>query len=109
MLQSFRMHYFGTFAVILPLCRLIDDARELRPAFFASPSRRLALGALVVAPLLVCLLHLLVRVSARHQQLLQPDAPGLRRRSAPPAARRRAWSSPRTTTAIPSAITRSAR
>lgn len=58
MLQSFRMHYFGTFAVILPLCRLIDDARELRPALFASASRRLALGALVAAPLLVCLLHL---------------------------------------------------
>jgi hypothetical protein len=58
LLQSFRMHYFGTFALILPLCRLIDDARGLRPQLFASRPRQLALGALFAAPLLVCLLHL---------------------------------------------------
>jgi hypothetical protein len=58
LLQTFRLHYFGEFALILPLCRLIDDARALRPAFFASRPRRLALGALVTAPLLVCLLGL---------------------------------------------------
>jgi hypothetical protein len=58
LLQAFRLHYFGSFALILPLCRLIDDARELRPQLFASWPRRLALGALVVAPLLACLLHL---------------------------------------------------
>ena len=57
--QSFRMHYFGTFALILPLCRLLDDARELRPGLFASRPRKLALGALVVAPQLIGLLHLL--------------------------------------------------
>ena len=58
LMQSFRLHYFGSFALILPLCRLLDDARELRPSLFASWPRRLALGALVVAPLLACLLHL---------------------------------------------------
>jgi hypothetical protein len=59
MLQSFRFHYFGSFALILPLCRLIDDARELRPDVFASWPRRLALGAVFAAPLLVCTMHLL--------------------------------------------------
>jgi hypothetical protein len=59
LMQSFRLHYFGSFALILPLCRLIDDARELRPHLFASWPRRIALGAVAVAPLLVCLVHLL--------------------------------------------------
>jgi|KBSMisStandDraft_5_1062788.scaffolds.fasta_scaffold02446_12 hypothetical protein len=59
LLQSFRFHYFGSFALILPLCRLIDDARELRPELFASWPRRIALGAIAVVPLLACLPHLL--------------------------------------------------
>jgi hypothetical protein len=58
MLQSFRLHYFGSFALILPLCRLIDDLREQRPALFASRPRAVALGALLVAPLLPGLLAL---------------------------------------------------
>jgi hypothetical protein len=60
MLQTFRLHYFGTFALILPICRLIDDLRELRPALFASRARSLAMGALAVAPLLPGLLGLQV-------------------------------------------------
>ena len=58
LLQTFRLHYFGTFALILPLCRLLDDAREARPALFASRPRLLALGALAIAPLLPGLLAL---------------------------------------------------
>lgn len=60
MLQSFRLHYFGSFALILPICRLIDDLRELRPALFASRRRSLALGALAVVPLLPQVLGLQV-------------------------------------------------
>jgi hypothetical protein len=52
LLQTFRMHYFGSFALILPLCRLIDDARERYPAFFASRPRAAAVGALALLPLL---------------------------------------------------------
>jgi hypothetical protein len=60
LLQAFRLHYFGSFALILPLCRLIDDARELRPALFASRPRAAVLGALAVAPMLPGLLALWV-------------------------------------------------
>jgi hypothetical protein len=52
LLQTFRLHYFGSFALILPLCRLIDDARARYPAFFASRPRAAAAGALVLLPLL---------------------------------------------------------
>ena len=93
LLQTFRLHYFGEFALILPLCRLIDDARELRPAFFASRPRRLALGVLVTAPLLVCLLGLKYEYWARrrHQRRVQAGATRLRgaRRRVPQGARHR--------------------
>ena len=58
LLQSFRLHYFGSFALILPLCRLVDDLRERSPGLFASRPRAAALGALLVAPLLPGLLAL---------------------------------------------------
>ena len=58
LLQTFRLHYFGSFALVLPLCRLIDDARELRPALLASRSGALALGALAAASLVPGLLEL---------------------------------------------------
>jgi hypothetical protein len=58
MLQTFRLQYFGSFALILPLCRLIDDARERHPQFFASRARAAAVGVLVILPLLPGLLGL---------------------------------------------------
>ena len=58
LLQTFRLHYFGSFALVLPLCRLIDDARELRPSLLASRPRQLALGALAAAALVPGLMEL---------------------------------------------------
>lgn len=52
MLQTLRMHYFGSFALILPVCLLIDDLRLQRPALFASRHRVMALGALGAALIL---------------------------------------------------------
>ena len=52
LLQTFRLHYFGTFALILPLCRLIDDARELRPApLRVAAAQRLRSACSSAAPL----------------------------------------------------------
>jgi len=58
LLQTFRLHYFGSFALILPLCLLIDAARERRPSLFASRPAALALGVLAAASLAPGLLEL---------------------------------------------------
>jgi hypothetical protein len=58
LLQTFRLHYFGSFALVLPLCRLIDDLRERRPSLLASRPRALAAAALGTAALVPGLLVL---------------------------------------------------
>jgi len=63
LLQTLRFHYFGTFALILPICQLIDDARERNAALFASRARAAAFGMVVVA---VIVAGPLTRVGTRY-------------------------------------------
>jgi hypothetical protein len=51
MLQTFRLHYFGSFALVLPLCLLIDEVR-------ARPPARLVLATIAVLALAPCLVSL---------------------------------------------------
>ena len=51
MLQPFRLEYFGTFALILPICRLIDDLRERARRVRVAPGSLGAGGVAVVPPL----------------------------------------------------------
>ena len=74
LLQTFRLHYFGSFALILPLCRLIDDARELRPSLLASRARQTALGALGA----LCLAPGLLELQAAYGRPGHPLAAAMR-------------------------------
>jgi hypothetical protein len=58
MLQQYRLEYFGSFALILPLCLLFDDLR--RAAAGSSRAGSLGLGAAIVAATLPGLLQLRV-------------------------------------------------
>jgi hypothetical protein len=49
LLQTLRFHYFGSFALILPICQLIDDARDRQAVPFASRARAVALSVVIVA------------------------------------------------------------
>ena len=49
LLQTLRLHYFGSFALILPICQLMQDARERHHALFASRVRAAAVAVTVVA------------------------------------------------------------
>lgn len=61
LLQTFRLHYFGTFALILPLCLLIDDVRRGHLVRFLQGKRVLWLEGLTVVLLLPSLLGLFQR------------------------------------------------
>jgi hypothetical protein len=51
MLQQFRLHYFGSFALTLPLCLLIDDLRRTPRGTLAAPIATAAAG-LAMLPML---------------------------------------------------------
>lgn len=69
LLQTFRLHYFGTFALILPLCRWIDDAWEGHP--LRARRRRLALAgvAMLMLPCVIAL-QLKLPVGGDYQYML---------------------------------------
>jgi hypothetical protein len=51
MLQQFRLHYFGSFALTLPLCLLIEDLRRAPPGTLARRAAPFALAAAALAML----------------------------------------------------------
>jgi len=72
LLQTFRLHYFGTFALIFPLCLLIDDALRTWTVGSQARWRTLALQAVPIVLVLPSLLALLYRhpVGADYQYML---------------------------------------